>query len=475
MDAEIKYIKLSNLTKKIENAINNSIGSEFYWIIAEISGHKFYPNNDRHYFEFIEKHENIIEPVAKVRGVSWYSGSQNIKLFESFTNQKFTNGIQVLVKVKIEYHASYGLSLVLLDIDQSFTLGNIEKQRKETLNRLINENPGFVKKIGDEFITLKKTIELNKIVQKIAIIGSPNSDGYTDFMHTIKSNQFDYKFSIDIYQSAVQGIEAANELINKLIAIFHSKINYDCVVIIRGGGAKTDFLVFDNYNLSRAVSKFPIPIITGIGHHKDVSIVDLMCHTSTKTPTKAAEFIISQNRFFEDNMLKLQREIVIKSQQLISNFRTKLNASNITIINKSRTFLSDYKEELNNINQIVINKSKTIIYSRQTNLVSLLNNLLSKPQIIISDKNSDLKNFANNLVIFSNKYLINRRGYLGHYESIVKLMSPKNILKKGFAIISQNGKILNNAESIFNGEELNILMESFEIKTKVISKTKKNE
>lgn len=472
--AEISYIKLSELTKKVEDVIKQTIGSELHWIIAEISSHKFYPNQDRHYFEFIEKVDGKNEPIAKVRGVSWFEGSQHIKLFESATGQKFTNGLQVLVKVRVEFHSSFGFSLVVLDIDQSFTLGNLEKQKRETLLKLVSENPSFIQKIGEEYYTLNKKLKFNLAIQNIAIIGSPNSEGYTDFTHTISANQFGYKFVIDIYQSSVQGAEAEKELINKLIAIYNSNKKYDCVVIIRGGGAKTDFLVFDSYNLSRAIAKFPIPIITGIGHHKDVSIVDLMANTSTKTPTKAAEFIISHNRTLEDLILILQKEIIIKSQQLLGNAQQKINATNIIVINKTRTFLSHYKDTLNNFNQIIINNTKTILYNRQTNLVSLLNQILSRPKIITANKNAELTNLISNLKIFSNKYFINYRGYLGHYESIVKLMSPKNILKKGFAIISQKGKILKDAETIIPGNDLTITMESFDINTKVISKTQNN-
>ena len=136
--AEISYIKLSELTKKVEDVIKQTIGSELHWIIAEISSHKFYPNQDRHYFEFIEKVDGKNEPIAKVRGVSWFEGSQHIKLFESSTGQKFTNGLQVLVKVRVEFHSSFGFSLVVLDIDQSFTLGNLEKQKRETLLKLVS-------------------------------------------------------------------------------------------------------------------------------------------------------------------------------------------------------------------------------------------------------------------------------------------------------------------------------------------------
>lgn len=468
---EFPHIKLSELIQQVEDTLKQSFGNSTYWIVAEVSGHKFYANNDRHYFEFIEKSATSNDPVTKIRGVSWAAGSLHIKTFEKDTGQIFTNGIEVLVKVKIEFHKVFGLQLVLLDIDSSFTLGNMELQRRETLQKLVALHPDIVQLIGDDYITRNKRIPFKPVIQRIAIIGSPNSEGYTDFTHTISSNQFGYKFTIDIYQSTVQGIDAENELVDKLIAVHKSGFNYDGVVIIRGGGSKSDFLVFDRFRLALAIAKFPVPVITGIGHHNDVSIVDIMAHTNTKTPTKAAEFIISHNRNFEEQMLILQKTTIIKSQQLLSKHLQLVNSANITIVNQARTFINQHKEHLHAINQIVTNNTKTILYNRQTNLVSLLNQILSKPKITTAARMHELQNQVSNLKIFTHKYLVNQRGYVGHFTSLVNMMKPDNILKKGFAIISHQGKIISNTEQIKAGEEIIITMEKDIITSTVTSKS----
>lgn len=470
---DITHIKLSDLTKKVADIINSTFKDHF-WIVAEISGHKFYPNQDRHYFEFIEKEEGQTEPVAKVRGISWRAGSQHIKLFEEITGQKFTSGVQILAKVKVEYHAAHGLQLILTEIDHSFTLGNLEKQRRETLLKLVSENPNHIKKVGDEFFTFNKNIAIAAIIQKIAIIGSPNSEGYTDFIHTIQHNQYGYRFHINVFQSAVQGPGAENELVNRLIDIFESKFAYDAVLIIRGGGAKTDFVVFDTYRLARAIARFPIPIITGIGHHKDVSICDMMAHTSTKTPTKAAEFIIAHNRKFEDTIINSQKAVIIKAQQMLANAKQKVNSSNIVIINNSRTLIAHKKDNLIMLNQTIINKTKTILFSKRSNLLDLLNQLLSRPKIITSNRNAELNNIVENLKVNSAKFISRQNNFINHYVSVMKLMNPKNILKKGFAIVSQKGKILKDAENIAPGSDLEISMDLYNINAKVISKTKNN-
>lgn len=492
---EIQHIKLSDLTRKVEDVIKQTFNST-YWIIAEISDHNNYIDSVRHYFQFVEKEEGKNEPIAKVRAVAWTQGSQAIKYFEQETGQKFTNGLQVLVNVKIEFHSAHGFQLILTDINKEFTLGNLERQRRETLERLVKENPDSVQKIGEEYFTKNKQAKLNSIIQNIAIIGSPNSQGYTDFTHTISVNQFGYKFKIDIYQSSVQGAGVESEIVNRLIAIYNSKNTYDAVVIIRGGGAKTDFLVFDTYPLARAVARFPIPIITGIGHHKDVSIVDMMTHTQTKTPTKAAEFIISHNRVFEDNLIELQKSITIKAQQMLSNAQQRIGAINLTVVNKTRTslahqkeiigsfnlsinnktrlILTNYKDSLGGFNQTVVNGSKTILYNRRTNLVNLLNNISSRPTIITATKQNDIINVINNLKQYTSNYFKMKRGYIGHFEELIDVQRPEKILKKGFAIVKKKGTIVKSAESIATGEDLTITMDAFDINTKVISKTPTN-
>ena len=474
--SELSHIKLSDLTRQIEEVINQSFGDRTFWIVAEISGHKFYPDKDRHYFDLVEKIENSSAEAAKVKGHSWTQGSQRISVFEKETGEKFSDGLKVLINVRVNYHIAYGLSLTLRDIDQGFTLGDLERKRRETLIRLVKDNFEFIQLVGETYITRNKQLKLNAVIQKIALIGSPKSEGYTDFVHTITSNQFNYRFSINNYYSSVQGSGAEQELVNTLIQVFsdQKKEQYDCVVIIRGGGSKTDFLVFDTYSLARIAAKFPIPIITGIGHHKDTSIVDLMIHTQTKTPTKAAEFIVAQNRTFEEKVLVFQKSIIIKIQQLLSGRNKQINAFNTSIINKSKHLLSVNKDFLVTVNQRTINKSRQLLIQQQRSLLNFYHKLTSNPTIIVGNKNRDLANLILNIRSFSSKYLSNQKGYLGHFASVVRLMSPNNILKKGFAIVSQNDKIVTNPDQIVIGSELIVTMRETDIGSTVKSKSKNN-
>lgn len=453
MNSPDTHIKLSELTQQIRSVIDAEFAEKSYWIVAEISSHKMYLDGDRHYFEFVEKDEDTTTETAKIRGIAWRQGSASIRLFESATGQQFKDGIEVLVQVKVEYQSKYGIQLILLDIDQNWTLGNLEKQRQATLARLLRENPDAIQLVDEEYITTNKNARLKMVIQNIAIIGSPNSAGYRDFLGIIESNRFSYKFMMDNYQSSVQGAEAHSEIVNRLISIFRSGKKYDCVVIIRGGGAKTDFLVFDNYLLAKAVARFPIPIIAGIGHTTDNSIVDMMANTSVNSPTKAAEFIVSHNRHFEEVVYTLHKQVTVKSQQLLANAISRIANTNLSVINKTRTILTRNKDGLNRISHV----------------------LATRPMIVVSHRIQNLENLLSNMKSFSKKYFLNLRGYVGHYDSMIRMAKPESILKRGFAIVKKEGKPIGSAKSIKSKDKLMVVMHKYDIDTQVITKHERDD
>ncbi len=464
------HIKLSELTAKIGQALKDAFQSDTYWVVAEISSHKFYPDQDRHYMELIEKAAEAKDPIAKVKCIAWREGARQIEQFEKETGQPFANDIQVLVKVKIEFHGAYGLSLILSDIDTSFTLGNIEKQRRLTLQKLVAENPDAVSKVGEEYLTNNKKAKLNAVVQQIAIVGSPKSEGYVDFIHTLTHNQFQYRFITDIYQSSVQGAEAENDLVESLVAIFKSGQQYDAVVIIRGGGAKTDFLVFDSYRICRTVARFPIPIITGIGHHNDVSIVDMLVNKPTKTPTQAAEFIIAHNRKFEEAVISLQKTVVVRSQQLLAREQQQIHRAHLSITNRSQSYLARYKESLQRFHHQINNRSKAILYSSKHELYRTLHQLSAKPLLMTGRRHQELEHLKNHIGVMAAKFITAQKGWIAHQESMIKVMSPESTLNRGFAMVMHKGKLKTNAQNIQPGDELSIIMKDETIDTKVTAK-----
>ncbi|KQX00771.1 exodeoxyribonuclease VII large subunit [Flavobacterium sp. Root420] len=463
------HIKLSQLTDIISNTIRAQFSALKYWVVADITNHSYKADKRYHNFDLVEKDSNSNNIVAKIAGKAWGNGSLSISDFEKNTGQKFTNNINVLVQVSIEFHPLYGLSATVVDVDTNFTMGLLEQKRNETLQRLVSENE-FIEKVADGYQTTNSRLKLNPVVQRIALLSSVNSAGSEDFRHTLEVNNFGYQFFVDNYYTHVQGENNSKLFLDKLIQIYNSKIQYDVIVITRGGGAQTDFLIFDDYQIGRAVAKFPIPIITGIGHQKNISIVDLMAHTQTKTPTKAAEFIIAHNRDFEQKLLSFQKSILIKSQQLfLTNFQA-LGSIKSTIVNTARDILNEKKDEIVAINQITINSSKSILFNHSRNLLNTSSQIISKPKIILYSRISDIKNTISNLKTFSNQYQKNKKGDLGHYGSLIKMMAPENILKKGYAIVRVNDKITSNPDDLKIGSEMEIILADTLIKSTIKEK-----
>ncbi|WP_244862651.1 exodeoxyribonuclease VII large subunit [Pedobacter heparinus] len=442
-------IRLSELATQIRQAIDGVFGNRTFWVIADISSHTYKSQTNYHYFELVEKDKGSAKILSKIAGRAWGNASVNISNFEQATGQKFQNDINVLVQVAVQYNPAFGLQLNLLDIDTSFTLGLFEQQRKETLARLLRENPDFIQKAGEQYFTRNGSLALNRVLQRIAVISSATSAGYQDFKHTLENNTFGYRFIIDDYFTPVQGEANARQFLAKIVEVFQSGKPYDTLVIIRGGGAQTDFLIFDNYELSRAIAKFPVPVITGIGHQKNETIADLMAHTATKTPTKAAELIIAHNRAFEENLLGMQKMMLIKTYQLINY----------------------HKDRLAQLNQTTISTSRGLLHEQQLHIISLSRMVLGNPRIILSNRQKDLSNLIGNMQSYNRMYFANKRGYIGHFQSVVRLMSPQNILNKGFAILKVKGKIAGNAEDIEAGTELTVRLAATEIKTTVITKS----
>ena len=403
-----------------------------------------------HYFDLVEKDGQSSAILARMSARAWGTASSKIAKFEKETGQKFENNINVLVLVSVNFSGAFGLQLNLHDIDSTYTLGHFERQRKATLEKLVNDNPDFITLIGDEYITKNKKLDFYPVIQKIAVITSATSAGHQDFVHTLETNASGYKFEVHDFFTLVQGEANASVFVNKLIEIYASKIKFDAVVIIRGGGAQTDFLIFDNYQLSRAIAKFPIPIITGIGHHKNQTITDLMAHSVTNTPTKAAEFIVAHNKRFEYLIIAAHKRIVIKTQQVFSFHSNNLNQQ------KTKLLKDVFR----------------LLHGHQRTLMTLSGSLSVIPPLMLKNRHRDIEQLSRTIGLKTNELFSGQRNRLAHYTSLINMMNPQNILNKGFAIVMIDGQITNNAEAVQIGSELQIQMATEELTAKVTKKKK---
>ena len=304
-----KY-SLKELCDWIQEMVENDLPDR-YWVCAEIASMSV---RGHCYMELVEKAENGIL-AAKVRATCWNNVYNLLSAyFVQETGQSLHVGLQVLLEVSVEFHAVYGLSLNVWNIDPTYTLGDLAKQRQATIQQLTE----------DGVMDLQKALQIPSLPRRVAVISSADAAGYGDFCDQLKHNRFGFKFHVQLYPAVVQGDTAARSVVQALNSIAALEEEWDVVVIIRGGGASTDMSCFDDYNLASHCAQFPLPIIAGIGHTRDVSVVDMVVHTSVKTPTAAAEWLIErvaeQVERVGSLMLRLQRA----TQNAVSREKNRL-------------------------------------------------------------------------------------------------------------------------------------------------------
>ena len=304
-----KY-SLKELCDWIQEIVENDLPNR-YWVCAEIASMSV---RGHCYMELVEKAENGVL-AAKVRATCWSNVYHLLSAyFLQETGQSLHTGLQVMLEVSVEYHAVYGLSLNVWNIDPTYTLGDLAKQRQVTIQQLTE----------DGVMNLQKALQIPSLPWRVAVISSADAAGYGDFCDQLKHNRFGFKFHVQLYPAVVQGDTAARSVVQALNSIAALEEEWDVVVIIRGGGASTDMSCFDDYNLASHCAQFPLPIIAGIGHTRDVSVVDMVVHTSVKTPTAAAEWLIErvaeQVERVGSLMLRLQRA----TQNAVSREKNRL-------------------------------------------------------------------------------------------------------------------------------------------------------
>ena len=277
-------LSLYDLNALVRRSLEQCLPDE-YWVQAELSEVRVHPATGHCYVEFVQKDPRSNNLVAKARGVIWNNVFRLLRpYFEESTGQVFTAGIKVLVQVSVGFHELYGFSLTVHDIDPTYTLGDMARRRHEILKQLQEEG----------VLTLNKELPMPELPRRVAVISSATAAGYGDFCHQLTNNPRGYYFHTELFAAAMQGDRVEESMLAALDSINSRADAFDVVVIIRGGGATSDLSCFDTYLLAAACAQFPLPIITGIGHERDDTVLDSVAHARVKTPTAAAEYLIAR-------------------------------------------------------------------------------------------------------------------------------------------------------------------------------------
>ena len=444
-------ISLQELQIGIKDAIQVNF-SDYIWIHAELSEVNI--NRTGHcYIELIEKQNEQV--VAKIRATIWSFTFRVLKpYFESSTGYEFTSGIKVSLKVKVEFHEIYGLSLNVKDIDPNYTIGDVEVQKRKILNQLED----------DGIIDMNADLELPLVIQNIAVISSPTAAGFGDWENQIKQNSQQYKFNYQLFEAQMQGPETGQSIIKALDSIYQQESKFDVVVIIRGGGSKSDLAGFDQYELAANMAQFPIPIITGIGHERDESIADIVAHTALKTPTAVADFLIDQLFQFESNIDDLSSRIINTVNAILGerSYELEMATQNLRQISK-------YKIERNkelllaSTKQLLRETHNTKVFSEEK-LKYLSEKLTYESKRILRRKNESIIEHQLNLRKNPQKTLQRQERLLFQLDKLNNAFNPKRVLDRGFAMIEQSNKIITSSKAIKKEKGIKIIMKDGEVK-----------
>lgn len=405
---------------------------DMYWVIAEISEIK--ENYNGHcYLELVEKHPDENSIRARIRAVIWSSRFRFLKsFFENMTGESLREGLKILVRVKIEYHEIYGLSLVITDIDPAFTIGEMALKRQQILKKLEEEG----------VLTMNKDLDFPVVPQRIAVISSGNAAGYTDFIKHLKGNIYGYVFYTFLFETPMQGKETETGVIRALDRISAHLEKFDLAVILRGGGSQTDLSWFDNYNIAYYITQFPLPVITGIGHEKDISVTDIVAHRSLKTPTAVADFLIECMNNAENHLAEMSSEISDKSSFILEENKKMIDAYRSKLIPAARIMISEFKEGLTGVLIEMINTGKDYILRAGLSPAKHKSRLLAGVRSHLSVNSSGIAREKQNLVNISKSYLSSINNRVAGLTNSLKLLDPENVLKRGYTITSLNGRII---------------------------------
>ena len=395
-----RIFTLSKLTEAIENVINIHC-SKVVWVKAEIVKLNYYQGTGHCYPDLVEKKNGKI--IAELRGNIWKSNFDVInEKFRKILQEDLSDDMTVVVQATVTYHPVYGLALNILDIDPEYTLGELAKQKADAIKKLKEENLFFAN---------KETFS-PRLPKTIAVISVNSSKGYQDFINVIEENPYGYQFHQLLFPAVLQGERAVSTIVSQLKRIKKHARTFDAVAIIRGGGGEIGLSCYDNYVLAKAIASFPIPVLTGIGHSTNETVSELVSYKSFITPTKIAEFLLQE----------------------FNNFSMPLNENLVKIRTAVNLLFERQEKEISEASRSFGFLSNRIIDRSANRLEHLENALISESKAILRDEKNELKNLSKN----------------------IELLSPKNILKRGYSITRKDGRIIKDASKLKSGELVEI-------------------
>jgi exodeoxyribonuclease VII large subunit len=437
---------LLEVTNSIKKTLEERYKSAF-WIKAEMNKLNHYSQSGHCFPEIIEKKDGKI--IAEIKATLWRDDYQNINQnFLRILKEPLKDGIKILFLAKITFDPAFGLSLQIIDIDPQYTLGDLENEKRETIKKLQLEG------IYDK----NKKLVLSFLPQRIAIISVETSKGFGDFIDVIDKNSWNYKFFFLLFPSILQGDKAVPGIISQLEKIRKVIHHFDAVAIIRGGGGDVGLSCYNNYELAKAITLFPLPVITGIGHVTNETVCEMIAHTNAITPTKLAEFLLQKFHNFSVPIQKAKEKIVDRSRRLLIEENTKLESELKLFRSITVSILNNNENRIKNASYAIQQQSQFIVKNNHEKL----NVLQAKTRIATKFNLNQLKvaviQLKEKLEIQPILYLKNSELALENIEKNIQIMDPINVLKRGFSITYLNGKAVKDVSQLEEGAAINTML-----------------
>ena len=431
-----------------------------YWVEAEIS--ELREVRGHCYIDLIEKAEGTNTPVARASAKCWASTWSTVgPLFENVTGQRLHTGMKVLMLVGANFHPAYGFSWIISDIDPTYTLGDMARKRQAIIDQLKREG----------VFDMQKELEMPLFCQHIAVISSANAAGYGDFVNQLESNAYGFKFVTQLFPATMQGegveqsiIDALNKIYASMSSPHPSTFNppldpkgrfqseaekelsaFDCVVIIRGGGATSDLSGFDTLALAENVAQFPLPVITGIGHERDESVLDMISHTRVKTPTAAAAFLI-------ENLKRVWDYLQDAHTMLAANAKQRMETEQMRLVRAS--------EKIPSLFSLVREKE-------EHRLDRVLQKIINAAQQGVSNNSHKIDIMEGNMLPLASRLLMEQKHRLQMLEQRALALDPALLLKRGYSITTHNGIVVRDASQLKSGDVLETRVEKGIVQSEV--------
>lgn len=380
------------------------------WLTAEIA--QCGQSRGHFYFDLVQKGGDN-EPVAQAQAVLWAGDYRRLlKHLGPDIDNILRDGLEIKMQVRVDFHERYGMKLIIADLDPAWTFGQLEIQRRQTIQTL--------RELG--LLDRNRALPLPPVLQRVAVVSSEGAAGFRDFQEHLANNTFGYRFECQLFASSVQGKNAEAELCEALQRVAARHVEFDCCVVVRGGGARLDLAAFDGLELCKTVAAMPLPVFSGIGHDVDEPMLDLVAHSALKTPTAVADFLLHHNLFFENEVFRLAADI-----RVVADYRFRVN-----------------QIELERLESSVHWSARERLGAAARNLDALEENV---PGLAF-------------------RLLQNHNRRLDQFESVCLAFHPENVLRRGYSLTKKNGKVVTSPAEVETGDVLETQLKSGVIRSK---------